>query len=699
MHYEYTLRKGGLLHRHGLKVKVGGQLTLTHAIENGAPRETPIGMDPVFAQQVFDAVFAPTPSILPMLCGAPRMGKLTMQTSAEPAQVVDLSMPSVARRWGRVVRLLERRLLPLHPDPVWEDCLSLLPPADVEVLKNPKDFEVLHTVSAPISPRPFFMALLENDDDDESAAQLARIAWIQGADPFFAGELLLRYRYFDEARQYLLYNAAVPALFAQSSHRIYRLLDVYRKERGIEKKFYAAMLALAVGEYDIAAVEMQAYYRGIGRDKQAVTEVERIQKARNMLWLLNRGETTWVRQVQVMTFLFDFWWDMAQLLAEPDERMPPLAERFYRNAYHFGRLFAADTRLGVIPATSRAREALIRLTPLFVHRPWWTFPPHLQQDIIAVLSMASTQPHVFGGATRVHDLLPSAAHRVYELARTRRFVAAAALLQKLHRFEQPSALAAWGKALVEEEMWSTAVDVLQQAQEEGNRELVHFLLHARLESCQVGEIGTDPDEMVAFANWYLNAGELAQAQKLEPLLPETSWPKIRLGLLSGSRHALQALRQLVFNGQTDARFLSTEMALLRHAFPDEVYAYLASELYGPHQARAFAYLALAAFRRDMRNAEVFLERAIESAYARPEQMEDLLELLVRWGAWPDTAWEVSNAARALRPFSSRVAWSRAVLLARSGNWAQALMEATFARLRRPCNPRFVRLQENILRMR
>lgn len=697
VHYEYTLRKGGLMHRYGLRVNISGHLALTHAVENGAPRETPIGMDPAFARRIFEAAMAPAPTPLPMMCGALRMGKLTLQTGAEAARVVDLAPPGTARRWGHVVRLLERRLLPLHPEPIWEDCLSLLPPADLEVLQKPQDFETLHQVLPPVSPRPFFMALLETDDEDEASAQLGRIAWTRGADPFFAGELLLRHRYSDEARQYLLYNAAVPALFAQSTGRVLRLLDVYRKERGIEKKFYAAMLALAAGEYDTAATEMQAYYRGIGRDKEAAAIVERIQRAQSLLWLLNRGESTWVRQVQVMAFLFDFWWDMAQLLAEPDERMPPLAERFYRNAYHFGRLFAADTRVGSVPATPRAREALLRLTHLFASHPWWTLPPHLQQDIISVLGAASAQPHLFGGPNRVNSILPPASRRVYELARTRRFTAASALLQKLNRSEQPAALAALGKALVEEEAWSAAAGILQQAQEEGGQEHAMLSATARLENCQAGEPGTDPEEAVAFANWHLDALDVEQARKLESSLPADSWPRIRLGLLSGDLRAGEALRRAIAAGNAKARFLATEMALLRHAAPEEIYAYLASEFYGSHQARAFAYLALAAFRRDMKNADVFLERALESAHARPEQMEDLLELLVRWGAWPDAAWELSQTTRALRPFSSRTAWARAVLLARSNAWSQAILEAAFARARRPCNPRFEKLLEELLR--
>ncbi len=698
VHYEYTLRKGGLLHRHGLRVQISGRLVLTHAVENGTPRETPIGTDPAFARQVFEAATAPAPSPLPLLCGAPRMGRLTLQTGAEPPRTVDLAPPATARRWGHLLRLLERRLLPLHPEPVWEDCLSLLPPADVEVLQKPQDFEVLHKVSPPVSPRPFFLALLETEDDDEAAAQLGRIAWIRGADPFFAGELLLHHRYSDEAREYLLYNAAVPALFAQSGERVARLLEVYRKERGIEKKFYAAMLALAASDYDTAALEMQAYYRGIGRDKEASAVVERIQKAHAMLWLLNRGEATWVRQAMVMAFLFDFWWDMAQLLAEPDGRMPPLAERFYRNAYHFGRLFAADTRVGSVPATPRAREALARLTPLFAARPWWTLPAHTQQDIIAVLGTMSQQPQLFGGPARVREILPAADRRVYELARTRRFAAAGALLQKLGRNEQPAAFAALGRALSEEEEWPQAASALQQAQEEGNRDLAGKLAAARMEACRPMELGSDPEEIAAHAEWLLDAGEISQAKSLlaTAAIPMTSWPRLRLGLLAGEREALLALRKAVSDGNAAARFLATEMALLRHAAPDEVYAYLASEFYGPHQARAFAYLALSAFRRDWKNADIFLGRAIEAAHARPEQMEDLLELLVRWGAWPDAAWELSQNARAIRPFSSRVAWARAVLLARSGDWTRALLESTFALSRRPCNPRFQKLQEALL---
>ncbi|MBU1510403.1 hypothetical protein KKD52_08585 [Myxococcota bacterium] len=707
-HYEFTLRKSGLLHRHGLKVLVSGQVLLTHAVENGAPRETQLGNDPAFAKSLFEAWAAPAPSPLPMMCGAPRWARLTANPGGDTPRTIDLSQPALLRRWGHVVRLMERRLLPLHPDPLWEDCLSLLPPADLEVLSNPGAFEKPRPVAAPHSPRAYFMKLLATEDEDEAAAALSRIAWTLGADAFFAQTLVTGHRFSDEAREYLQHHAAVPALFADSPERAARLLEVYRRERGLDKKFYAAMLALAVPDFELAATEMQAYLRGLGRDKEAEAAAARIRRARDAVWLLNRGEVTWVRQVYVMSSLFEFWWDNAMLLAEPDARMPPLAAMFYANAFHFARLFGGDTRVGTVSTTPRARAALIQLAPVFLQRPWWTLPGHMQQDLIVVISAFSAMPQWFGGAARVRAVIPPVEKRVYELTRTRRFTAVAAMLAKLRGADLIAAQAAFGQGLVEEEEWSLAAAPLRQGLESGKRELMQGLVTAQLEAgLPAEETSSDPEELAVRAAWFLDALDVdAALALLQPLEQETlsdaqALVRARLRILRGDRAGIDELAELAEKdgpAGTDARLLAAELALVHDAPPDELYHFLGRELYGSRGACAFALLALGATRQGWRNADVFLERAVAMARAKPEQGIDLVWLLTRWAAWPDQAWELSQSARALWPSSSRLAWARAVLLARSGELGQAAMEAVYALSRRPYNPRYRGLFDQVSRL-
>jgi hypothetical protein len=707
-HYEYSLRKGGLLHRHGLKVLVSGQLLLTHAVEGGPPRETRLTGDPAFARRVFEAWASPAPAILPMMCGAPRWARLTANPGGDAPRVIDLSDPAILRRHGAVVRLLERRLLPLHPDSPWEDCLSLLPPADPEVLSNPGAYERPRAVSPPRSPRAHFMRLLETEDEDEAAAALARIAWTSGADAFFAQALVTRHRFSDEAREYLQHHAAIPALFADSPASAARLLEVYRRERGLDKKFYAAMLALAVPDFDTAAVELQAYLRGLGRDKEAESEAARIRRVRDAVWLLNRGEATWVRQVYVMTTLFDFWWDTAARLAEPDARMPPLAGMFYANAFHFARLIGGDTRVGSVPATPRARAALVDLAPVFLGRPWWTLPAHLQQDLIVVIGAFSAMPQWFGGAARLRTVIPPVERRVHQLTRTRRFHAVAVLLGKLRGTELTAATAAFGRGLAEEEEWAQALAPLRQSLEAGHRDLLPMLVTAQLESgLPVEESSSDPDELAARAAWLLDAldteGALAVLPQLdrEALSGEAALTRVRLRILRGDRDGVDELAALADREGSvgsAARLLAAELALARDASPDELYHHLGRELYGPAGARAFALLGIGAARAGWPNAEVFLERAAAMARANPEQMVDLVVLLARWAIWPDTAWELAQTARALSPASSRLAWARAVLLARSDQLGAASFEAVFALSRRPYNQRFIRLLEQVTRL-
>ncbi len=704
-HYEFTLRKSGLLHRHGLKVLVSGQVLLTHAVENGAPRETQLGSDPAFAKSLFEAWAAPAPSPLPMMCGAPRWARLTASPAGDTPRVIDLSQPAILRRHGTLVRLMERRLLPLHPEPLWEDCLSLLPPADLEVLTNPGSFEKPRAVAPAHSPRAYFMKLLSTEDEDEAAAALARIAWTSGADPFFSQMLITRHRFSDEAREFLQHNAAIPALFADSPDRAARLLEVYRRERGLDKKYYAAMLALAVSDFELAATEMQAYLRGLGRDKEAEAEAARIRRARDAVWLLNRGEATWVRQVYVMAQLFEFWWDHALMLAEPDARMPPLAEMFYANAFHFARLFGGDTRVGTVPATPRARAAMLQLAPVFLQKPWWTLPAHRQQDLILVIGAFSSMPQWFGGAARVRAVLPPLDRRVYELTRTRRYTAVSALLAKLRGPELIAAQAAFGQGLAEEEEWSLCLAPLRHGLETGRRELLPLLVAAQLEAgLPAEETAADPEELAARAAWHLDALDVEAALALLPLLEkekladEPALVRVRLRILRGQRAGVDELTDLAEKdgpAGTAARLLAAELALARGAPPEELYHHLGRELYGPRGASAFALLALGASRQGWRNADLFLERAAAMARAKPEQMIDLVTLLARWAAWPDQAWELSQSARALWPTSSRLAWSRAVLLARSGQLGQAAMEAVFALSRRPYNPRYRSLFDSI----
>ena len=706
-HYEYSLRKGGLLHRHGLKVLVSGQLLLTHAVEGGAPRETNLGTDVAFSKSLFEAWSAPVPVPLPIMCGAPRFARLTANPGGDAPRTIDLSQPALLRRWGHLVRLMERRLLPLHPEPLWEDCLSLLPPADIEVLTNPGAFERPRPVAAPHSPRPYFMTLLSTDDDDEAAAALSRIAWTSGADAFFAQTLLTRHRFSDEAREFLQHHAAVPALFADSPERAARLLEVYRRERGLDKKFYAAMLALAVPDFELAATEMQAYLRGLGRDKEAETAATRIRQAQSAVWLLNHGEATWVRQVYVMSSLFEFWWDHAQLLAEPDARMPPLAEMFYANAFHFARLFGGDTRVGTVSTTPKARMALVQLAPHFLQKPWWTLPAHMQQDLIVVIGALTALPQAFGGAARVRAAIPTLEKRVYELTRTRRWTAVLVLLAKLRGPDLITAQAAFGKGLAEEEEWALATGPLRQGLESGRRDLVPPFIAAQAEAgLTAEETSTDVDELAARASWMLDALDVEAALTLLPLLEkeklsdEQALVRARLRILRGDRAGVDELAGLAEKdgpAGTAARLLAAEMALARDARPDELYHYLGRELYGSRGACAFTLLALGASRQGWKNAEIFLERAVAMANARPEQMLDLITLLTRWAAWPDQAWELSQSARALWPFSSRLAWARAVLLARSGQTGPAAMEAVFALSRRPYNPRYRKLFDQLSR--
>ncbi len=707
-HYEYSLRKSGLLHRHGLKVLASGQLLLTHAVEGGPPRETTLGSDPAFSRRVFEAWAAPAPTPLPMMCGAPRWAKLTASPGGDTPRVIDLSDPAQLRRHGMLVRLMERRLLPLHPESPWEDCLSLLPPADPEVLTNPDAFERPRAVAAPHSPRAYFLQLLETEDEDEAAAALARIAWTAGADAFFAQLLVTRHRFSDEAREYLQHHGAIPALFADSPERAARLLEVYRRERGLDKKFYAAMLALAVPDFETAATELQAYLRGLGRDQEAEAEATRIRRVRDTMWLLNRGEATWVKQVYVMSTLFEFWWDTAARLAEPDTRMPPLAAMFYANAFHFARLFGGDTRVGSVSTTPRARAALVQLAPVFLQRPWWTLPAHMQQDLIVVIGAFSATPQFFGGAARLREVIPPLEKRVAELTRTRRLAAVHALLGKLRGAELVSATAAFGLALAEEEEWSQAIAPLRQGLEAGRREFLTPLVQAQLEvGLPVEDTSTDPEELAARAGWLLDAldteGALALLPPLErePLGDQAALVRARLRILRGDTAGMDELADLADRdgpAGTPARLLAAELALAREASMDELYHFLARELYGPQGACAFAILGLGAARAGWRNADVFLERAAAMARARPEQMIELVVLLARWGTWPDTAWELAQTARALRPFSSRLAWARAVLLARSGQLGAAAVEASFALSRRPYNLRFSTLLDQVFRL-
>ncbi len=705
-HYEHSIRKSGLLHRHGIKVLVNGKLLLTHAVENGAVRETQLGTDLLFAKAVFDAWAAPGPEVAPMMCGAPRFGRLIANPRGDQARTVELSTPEVLRKHGTLVRLLERRMVPLHPDPIWEDCLSLLPPADPEVLQNPGAFEKPRQVLSRRSPQTHFLGLLRAHDDDETAAQLANVAWIQGADAFFAQLLITHHRFSGEARDYLQYHGPVPAVFVDSPERAAALLDIYRRERGLDKKFYSAMLALAANRFELAASEMQAYLRGLGRDKEAEREAARILRARDNVWALNQGETTWVRQVYLMSNLFEFWWDTAMWIAEPDVRMPPLAELFYANAFHFARLFAGDTRVGTVSTTPRGRAALVTLFAHFSRHPWWTLPAHLQQDLINTVTAFSSVPQWYGGPSKLKGVLPPLEERVYELTRLRRFSAIQSLLNRISGNERSRAQAAFGKGLFDEEEWNAAMEPLRQGMESGRRDLVAHVIHAGMETGQVFEEKlVDTDEVFAAAAWHMDSMDVRSALEFLPHMQDrdlTSQQELilaRLQVLANKPRGIATLGQLASRedeAARQARQILAEFAIARREPLSRIYSLVSRDFYGPQGASAFGLLAIAAERAQLPNAELFMERADAMARAHPEQALDWLVLMTRYAVWPDQAYELALFVQTLQPHSSVLAWCLAVLYSRSGLLAPALFEATYALSRRPFHGRFRRLHQQIL---
>jgi len=708
--YEYTVVKGGIRHRHGLSVVSDGQMTYLHAVEKGEPKRFPLKRDPKLAKAVMDAYGeAGSGQRSQLACGAPRFGLLTAELGSGETRRHDLYDQRTAFKYSRLARLLERRLQPLAPEPPFSDCLALDVPPKPEILKDPGAYSRWYPTASMRSPAPYFAAYVEATTDEARVEALEKIVRIRGADPFFARYLVTTFPYSAASRDLLTHHSAMTVLSVTDGRQAGKLLKKLARGHNLEHKYYLTLLYLLRYEFPKAASACRTYFAGLGRHGEGEKEAAAILRAQEAMGQLNKGDSSWSRQIHAVGSLFEFWLTWAQRIEAPGQREFPLGKRFYERAFHYARMYAGDLKVGNIPSTPRGRAFLKIFLPTLAQTLWWTLPPFVQHDIVQTITALRAMPKVFGGVKAVEPLIPPLSKRIWELGRMRRFRAAQELMQKYESKGNPAAMKyAMGRALFEMERWEEALSYLKEAQDSGGRGVTRMTILASLHLGKVdfNEPPAELEESLGRVEWFVSMGLFEMGRQLAVSLRKAKlgdrgrlWlAKLQLAL--GQDGGVIQLKQLSA-GKGDeaekARFLLAELYLADGASFEKVYGILARSLYGLECARAFALLAAAARKNGAPNGQLFLARGAQAARENPAQWLGYLDALIRFGVYPAEAYLGSQEALAHFQRSSHLAWLRAALFLRSGQAELALNEIQRALHVQPNNEKYKKLKILILK--
>ncbi|MBU1239398.1 CDC27 family protein, partial [Myxococcota bacterium] len=690
-------------------VKPDGHLTYLHAVEKGEPKIVSLGKEKELTRQIFEAYNTAGDDPRGYVsCGAPRFGTLTVTQPSGETRHHDLYDRKALYKYSRLARIFERRLQPLSPLSPWGDCLSLDVPPKIEILKSPSSYATWFPTAPMHSPSEDFFSYVDASSDEARARALDKVVRIKGSDPFFARYLVTTFPYSLSAREILTYHSALVALTITRGREAGVVIKKLARGRNLEHKYFLTLLYLLRYEFPKAASACRSYFSGLGRHKEGEREAAQILKAQEAMGQLNFGESSWSRQIHTVGFLFEFWHTWAQRLEAPHQRSFPLARSFYYRAFHFARMYAGDLKVGNIPSTPLGRAFLKQFLPVIARSLWWTLPPFIQNDIVQTITAFRALPKYFGGIKEVEPLIPPLAKRIWELGRMRRYRAAQELMQKYERKGTPASMKyALGKALFEMERWDEALSYLREAQDSGAGDVTRLMVLASFQrgKADLNEPPAEMDESLGRLEWFVSNGLFSLGSELVKTLTTAKLSsrgrlivtKLRLALgLPGAMAALEKLASGNDETALTSRILLGELHLAAGATFTKVYDTIARSLYGSHSARAFAILAAAGRAKGQENGRVFAEKGAQSARDNPEQWLGYLDILIRYGVYPELSYRGSQEALAHFQRSSHLAWLRAVLFLRSGMHQLASNEIERALLVQPYNEKYKNLKKLIL---
>jgi hypothetical protein len=706
--YEYTVVKSGISHKYGLKVNKQGKLLYLHGVEKGEPQETKLPQDKEFSKKLFLLIDkAGKTDHVP--CGAHRFGKLYLSGGPDSKREIDLYKISNLKKYGDVARLIQFRLQPLNPKPIYGDCLALGVPPKVSILKKPGDYKSWFSTSSPHSPKSHFISILDNEDEDEREDALLKIVVTSGSDPFFLKYLMLNHRISGGARESMKYHGAIATFSVSDPREAKKFIKLFNRGKSLEKKYFSGLLYLLRNDFERAAPKMRTYFTGIGRVSEGEKESKAILSAQEVVGRLNYGKTTWSRQIHSIGFMFDFWYKWAQRINEPNGVLSPLAKVFYQRAFHYARMFAGNLKVGSIPATPRGRRALKLLLPIISAQPWWLLPVFIQNDILKAITAMRFMPKYFGGVKELYPIIPPLAKRVYEITKMRRFRAVYMLMQKYgSKMDMGKVYYAKGKALFEEEKWEEASNSLKVAFESGESGASEIFTLSNLElgKIDLSESPVDKDEILGRLRWYISQNLFESGKVLLKLLAKEEltisqkFLVLKMKLISNSSEALKELSTLSKKqGGGEIRLFLGELSTLQKTSWSTTYDLVKKDLYGPYSARAWGILAVAAWRDNNKRSSLWIDKALDIVKQEPLQMISLLNLMVRYGIWPVKSYLLSVEAIARYQYSSELAWLRAVIFLRSSKLEKSSKEIRRALKTRPLNQKYLKIKNIIEKLK
>ncbi|MDA3862809.1 MAG: PilZ domain-containing protein [Deltaproteobacteria bacterium] len=711
VYYDYSILKNGIINKYGLRIYSNGRLVYYKGIANSKPREILLSKNSrKFADKVFAALQeAESNHSENTPCGAPRGGKLVISKQKSSPRNLNLQEIDKLEKYGKVVRIMQKRLQPLHPESIRNNCLSLNVPAKVEILKDPGSFEKDFETTPPHSPKEHFINLLQADDLQDKLQYLMEIVTTRGSDLFFGKYLLKNHRFSDEAKKIARYFSAPLVYSVISSREGQKLLNYYSRSRSVENKYFATLLFLLNYNFSAAATSINIYYRGLAKSETGTEVAQKIRKAQKNMGRLNYGKSSWANQIRRISFLFEFWYDWARRISPPSNNAPTLAQIFYQRAFHYARMYAGNLRIGSISSTPYGRKTLRKLLPLFLSRHWYLYPVYTQVDIINVITAMRSAPKLFGGPNQVEKLIPSISNRIYELLRLRRFYAVDQLEKKYSNKIDPIILKqASGMALYHNRDYEKANKILSGAQTpDDHKSLLAYFFSILKSTNNPSNLEQPPEnkiEGLSRIKFLLTQNttqkpkkRLAQCQ-FNQLAAEEKLLLIKAKLSTGIPGAMENLITLT---QTKSPAQSDSVSFLAHLYLtnnksfEEVYDLLSSSLYNEQSAANWGLLATSAKYDDFPNAQILAHKAVNTAYKNPRQMISLLKLFVRFAVFPDLSYQLAQEALARFQFNPELAWLRAALFLRSGMKEQAQNEISRALQKDPGNYKYQKLAKQI----
>ncbi|MBU1220382.1 hypothetical protein KKF34_00690 [Myxococcota bacterium] len=581
-----------------------------------------------------------------------------------------------------------------------------LAPPELKVIKNPENFKPLFPQKNPESPAPFFRKILNSKDFESTIEAINSIVKIKGFDPFFARYLMKYHKLAPITNDCFLYFSAPVVMNASSTAEIQELVKIFARQRGLEKQYFLTIMYLALEEYEKASKTIRTYFNGLGRREDGIRESESIVKALEFTAKVNIGNVTWTKQLINVSELHDFWMTWALRLSLPDNYAFPVSSIFFKKAFHYGRMFAGDSKIGPVKKTPEARKNLVSMFPWLVSKPWMYYEPELQNDIMSFMTTLRTMPTWFGGTEAVDRIIPPLNKRIFELVKLKRYAAAATLISKFERKIDTSNLEfARGKALFEEENWDESRKHIKNSLDAGKVDAVEYYTYLTLLSSSVeAEPGTDAGELASRLRFFLDYQDRVGLLK--------TLKSIRIKKPSGMLEYYMSLANLALNNREYFKVLlkiadgsgplkhraairAGEILLAAGAPWDEIYQAVKGTLYSDLSASAWGILAVKASIEKSSEAKMFLEKAVSVSYRNPADALRFVGILVKFGQWTTQAWNLSTYLRIFYQDSSELAWLRSVMLQRSSMYHAAWFEISSALKKRPSMPKYLKTSERI----